>query len=81
MNIDISYETAEYQWLKNWAWFAHHTLGAILCIPRAIDLSEYGITPQLALILSRHAVTLNMGSEINDIIQRLHERFFTDYGA
>lgn len=54
-----------------------HLLGGCLCLPAIFGL---GVPRHVALALARHGALTELGWEIQDMVERLYERFFHEQG-
>merc|ERR1740121_3023349 len=56
---------------------SQHLLGGMLCVPAIFGL---GVPWEAAVALVRHGALVELGWEIQDTVERLHERFSTENG-
>lgn len=57
---------------------AQHFFGGMLCVPAIFGL---GVPRAVAMAMARHGALVELGWELQDTAERLHERFSTPQGA
>lgn len=77
MNIKISDAMIEKGMGQMVNILGQHFLGGMMCAPAIFDL---GVPREVALVLVRHGALIELGWEIQDTVERLHERFFSRDG-